>query len=136
MPFVSEAVLDAWVLAELTPLLIREIKAARCAAGRDADIQALAALRLKIEAACNRETAELQRMMRVLDETQFAGLATVLRVERETMTREAAVIQERLNKSGGLLAELPDENVADLPRATLRAALQSAVNGSWSATPA
>jgi DNA invertase Pin-like site-specific DNA recombinase len=126
MPCLSEPVLDAWVLSELTPLLIHEIKVAHCATGRDADIQALAGSRLKLEAACQREAAELQRVLNIYDDMQLRAKAAEFRAVRETMMREIAAIQERLNKSGGALAQLPDENVADMPRAALRAALQSA----------
>lgn len=126
MRMIQEDVLDDWVLRELAPLLVAEIESVRCAAGRDADAQALAEIERKIDDAQRKETQSLRDMVGVFDNDQTARVAADFRAEREQLERKAVEIRGRLSKD----ADLPDlsrDALADMPKSAIKDALRRAV---------
>ena len=129
----QEEIVEAWVLSELFPLLAAEIEATRTSAGRDTDVQRLAALRQQTEQAQIAERRKLRRALDAvdsgaMDEEQYGQLAVDLRAERESLARETEALEKRLSQSAPLLPDLSAEGVAQMPKTALRAAVQAALD--------
>ena len=126
MRIIQEDVLDDWVIRELAPLLVLEMESVRSAAGRDADVQALAETERKMSDLMRKETQTLRDMVGVFDKDQIARVAADFRCEREQLERKAEEIRTRLNHH----ADLPDLSVkvlANMPKSAIKDALRRAV---------
>ena len=101
-------------------------------AGRDADAQRLAALRQQIEAEEAAGRRKLRRAMDALDtgamdQEQYNQLAVDMRSERETLGREAEMLERRLARANQAVPDLSAEAVAKMPRSALRANIQATI---------
>ena len=128
MRMIQEDVLDDWVIRELAPLLVAEMESVRCAAGRDADTQALAELERKANELQEKETQTLRDMPGIFDREQITLVASDFRSEREQLQRKADEIRSRLKT----LCDLPDlspDALADMPNLPLRMRFAGRFNG-------
>ena len=123
----NEKVLDAWVLAELAPLLLVEIAAMRASAGQEADRQMLVDLERQIREAKLRETKKLASLVGEMDAEQFSAVATLLRAEREALERKAIPLRQRLTRAEQTLPDLTSETLSTLPRSALKEVLTRAI---------
>ena len=129
MKLIQEPMLDEWVMTELAPMLSAQINEMRSAPGREADIQALAEITRKLEEAKAKETETLTNLVGVLDKEQLGGVAEQLRCERERLQRKVDEIQLRLKKQDNLMPELSMDDLASLPKSTIKDALRRVI--SW-----
>ena len=127
MPTISEEVLEGWIIQQLAPILMREIADRQSSSGRNTDIQMLAELKHRIDLACKFEAQEIAAKIRYLDDIQMEALAVTLRTERESLVRKARDIEERIIKSNVVSFDFAPEELPEMPRATIRSALQSAI---------
>jgi hypothetical protein len=126
MRMIQEDVLDDWVLRELAPLLMLEIRSIQNSAGRDADEQALASTERKIIDLQKKETQSLRDMIGVCDKEQITHVAADFRSEREQLGRKADELRNRL-KPHDDLPDLSKETLAQMPTSAIKDALRRAV---------
>ncbi len=124
---VQEPVMDDWVLTQLAPLLSAEIAEMRSAPGREADGQAFADTQRKLQEAKIKETETLTNLIGVFDKEQLGRVAEQLRAERERLQRKADEIQSRLKKQDNLVTELCSDDLASLPKSTIKDALRRVI---------
>ncbi len=124
---IQEPVLDEWVLTQLAPLLSSEITEMRSAPGREADGQALAETQRKLQEAKVKETETLTNLIGVFDKEQLGRVAEQLRAERERLQRKVDEIQSRLKKQDNLVPELCSDDLASLPKSTIKDALRRVI---------
>ena len=124
---IQEPVLDDWVLTQLAPLLSAEIAEMRSAPGREADGQAFADTQRKLQEAKIKETETLTNLIGVFDKEQLGRVAEQLRAERERLQRKADEIQSRLKKQDNLVPELCSDDLASLPKSTIKDALRRVI---------
>jgi len=126
MRMIQEDVLDNWVLSELAPLLMLEIRSIQNSAGRDADEQALASTERKINDLHKQETQSLRDMLKVFDKEQITRVAADFRSEREQLERKAEELRNRL-KPHDVLPDLSVETLAQMPTSAIKDALRRAI---------
>jgi DNA invertase Pin-like site-specific DNA recombinase len=126
MRMIQEDVLDNWVLSELAPLLMLEIRSIQNSTGRDADEQALASTERKIIDLQKQETQSLRDMLKVFDKEQITRVAADFRNEREQLGRKAEELRNRL-KPHDDLPDLSAETLTKMPQSAIKDALRRAV---------
>lgn len=126
MKMIHEDELDRWVLAELAPMLVAEMKEVIGSAGRDADANILAELERKVNEATKKEVETLTGMVGVLDREQISLIAGQFRSEREQLQRKCEEIRARLNRQNSM-PDLSSDAVAQMPKSTIKDALRRAV---------
>ncbi len=123
----QEEVLDAWVLSELAPILVSEMKAIRASAGRALDQENLCILQRKLAEVRKRETTQLAQLVGVLDAEQVSSVAAQFRAERERLGREIRTLSDRIENAERVMPDLSPEALAAQPVTAIKDALSRAI---------